>query len=78
MQDGFLNKWRAKIPVGKQLINITGVCTVQLRDGLIYRNEVYFDTYALLKAIADWKTSEVLKPHTANSIDYEARKDIEP
>ena len=56
MQDGFLNKWRAKIPVGKQLINITGACTVQLRDGLIYRNEVYFDTYALLKAIAGWKT----------------------
>ena len=30
-----------------------GVCTVQMRDGLIARNEVYFDRTALLAALAE-------------------------
>jgi hypothetical protein len=34
------------------LIEVDGVCTVQLRAGLIYRNEVYFDRSELLAAIA--------------------------
>ena len=43
LADGFLNEWHASIPVGAARVEVDGVCTVQLRDGLIYRNEVYFD-----------------------------------
>ena len=53
---GFLNYWRADIPVGDETIVCRGVCSVQLRDGLIYRNQVYFDTHALLGAIENWNT----------------------
>ena len=52
LADGFLNEWHASIPAGGTLIEIDGVCTVQLRSGLIYRNEVYFDRAALLAALA--------------------------
>lgn len=51
-ENGFLNKWRATIPVGGEVIEVIGVCTVDLRDGLITRNEVYFDRTALLAAMA--------------------------
>jgi len=51
MRDGFLNQWRAAIPVGESIIDAVGVCTVQLRDGLIYCNQVYFDRAGLLAAI---------------------------
>jgi hypothetical protein len=54
LQDGFLNKWRLDAPVGDQVITCRGVCTVQMTDGLIYRNEVYFDTLPLITAIRDW------------------------
>lgn len=44
MEDGFLNKWQADIPAGETELTVVGVCLVQLDDdGLIYRNEVYFD-----------------------------------
>lgn len=44
MEDGFLNKWLAKIPVGDRVIECIGVCFVQFDGkGLIRRNEVYFD-----------------------------------
>lgn len=53
MQDGFLNKWQADIPVSGSCLSIVGVCLVQLNAaGLIRRNEVYFDRSALLAAIA--------------------------
>jgi steroid delta-isomerase-like uncharacterized protein len=52
LEDGFLNKWRAAIPVGGKVIEIVGVCFVQLDDaGKIRRNEVYFDRSLLLKEI---------------------------
>lgn len=54
LEDGFLNKWRLDAPVGDQVITCRGVCTVQMADGLIYRNEVYFDTLPLITAIRDW------------------------
>jgi hypothetical protein len=54
LEDGFLNKWKVSIPVGDRVIDCRGVCSVQLRDGLIYRNEVYFDTYELVTAIHAW------------------------
>lgn len=48
---GFLNHWHAEIPVGNDTLAIDGVCTVQLRDGLIERNEVFFDRSKLLAAL---------------------------
>lgn len=48
MEDGFLNQWIAKIPMGEKVVECLGVCTVQFREGLIYRNETYFDTAPLL------------------------------
>jgi hypothetical protein len=50
LADGFLNQWHASIPAGERRVEIDGVCTVQIRGGLIYRNEVYFDRSALLAA----------------------------
>jgi len=71
MEDGFLNKWRATIPVGPATMEIVGVCFVQLNEaGKIRRNEVYFDRAQLLAEItgrknplphkgtlASWRTS---------------------
>ena len=51
IEDGFLTLWHASIPAGAGSVEVDGVCTVQLRDGLIRRNEVYFDRSALLHAI---------------------------
>ena len=51
LAEGFLNKWHASIPVGDRSVEVDGVCTVQLRDGLIYSNEVFFDRAELLQAI---------------------------
>jgi hypothetical protein len=49
MKDGFLNKWLAKIPVSEKVLEIVGVCFVQINEtGKIYRNEVYFDRSLLL------------------------------
>jgi hypothetical protein len=52
LADGFLNQWHASIPVGPTRLEVDGVCTVQLRAGLIHRNEVFFDRSALLAALA--------------------------
>lgn len=48
MEGGFLNKWHASIPVGEKTLEIDGVCLVQLDDGRICRNEVYFDRTELV------------------------------
>lgn len=53
LEDGFLNKWHARIPVGAATLEVVGVCLVQLNAaGEIRRNEVYFDRSPLLAAIA--------------------------
>ncbi|RLA48346.1 MAG: hypothetical protein DRR42_16890 [Gammaproteobacteria bacterium] len=52
IQDGFLNHWRASIPVAERTVVAEGVCTVQLRDGLIYANHVIFDRSELLDALS--------------------------
>lgn len=49
--DGFLNLWHASIPVGERVVEAEGVCTVQLREGLIYANHVFFDRSELLAAL---------------------------
>jgi hypothetical protein len=53
MAGGFLNHWRAEIPLTSRVITVHGVCTVSLRDGLIERNEVFFDRSELLAALRD-------------------------
>jgi hypothetical protein len=52
LADGFLNFWHATIPVSDEVLEVDGVCSVQLRDGLIYANRVYFDRAKLLRAMA--------------------------
>jgi hypothetical protein len=53
LEDGFLNEWHASIPAGGGVVEVDGVCTVQLRAGLIHRNEVYFDRSALLASLGN-------------------------
>lgn len=43
MADGFVNLWHASVPTPSGTKEIDGVCLVALRDGRIFRNEVYFD-----------------------------------
>ena len=65
--DGFLNFWHASIPLGtgrvapgpgavgsagRGVVEVDGVCSVQLRDGRIYANHVFFDRSELLAAMA--------------------------
>jgi hypothetical protein len=52
IQDGFLNHWHASVPAGERVIEVDGVCSVQLRRGLIYSNQVFFDRSELLRALA--------------------------
>ena len=59
MEGGFLNKWLAKIPVGTKTIECIGVCFVQFNDdGLIRRNEVYFDRSELISEIYKYQKSK--------------------
>ena len=51
LEGGFLNLWHASIPAGERTLEIDGVCTVELRDGLIRSNQVFFDRSSLLEAI---------------------------
>jgi hypothetical protein len=52
MQDGFLNHWHASIPIAGHTTEVDGVCTVQLRDSLIYANHVFFDRSPLVRALS--------------------------
>lgn len=47
---GFILKWEAIIPVGNSTIAEQGLDIVELQDGKISRNEVYFDRVNWLKA----------------------------
>lgn len=51
MRDGFVNFWQALIPLDEAELALSGVCLVVLRDGLIVRNQVFFDRSPLLDAI---------------------------
>ena len=46
---GFTLKWEAEIPVGDKSIVEQGLDIVELQNGKISRNEVYFDRTAWLK-----------------------------
>jgi hypothetical protein len=57
MEGGFVNKWQARIPVGENVLEVVGVCFVQLcAEGKIKRNEVYFDRAELLAALESYKS----------------------
>jgi ketosteroid isomerase-like protein len=51
IEGGFVLRWKAKIPVGGMTVKEDGMDLVLVRDGLITRNEVYFDRTALLAAM---------------------------
>lgn len=44
---GFLNYWHARIPAGGVVLEVDGVCTVELGPDGIRRNEVFFDRSVL-------------------------------
>src|SRR6201997_1374626 len=48
LDGGFLNYWHAVIPDRHRVIECDGVCTVMVEDGLIRRNEVFFDRTPLM------------------------------
>jgi hypothetical protein len=44
--------FRRSIPARGHIVEVDGVCSVQLRDGLIYSNRVFFDRSELLRTLA--------------------------
>jgi steroid delta-isomerase-like uncharacterized protein len=46
-EKGFTLKWRAAVPVKEKTLQLVGLDIVELRDGKIMRNEVYFDPTSL-------------------------------
>ena len=57
-EKGAAFKWHAKIPVGDLLIEETGLDIVEIVDGKITRNEVYFDRTKLVSAIRKLKENK--------------------
>ena len=49
-EKGFTGRWKAVIPVGNTVVTEYGVDIVEVADGKVTRNEVYFDRAALLEA----------------------------
>ena len=45
---GFVLKWEAQIPVGPRVVTLSGLDIVEVNEGLIKRNEVYFDRTLLM------------------------------
>ena len=54
VEGGFVLRWEAKIPVGGMIVHETGMDLILVRDGLVTRNEVYFDRTALLAAMKEY------------------------
>ncbi|MCD6569820.1 MAG: nuclear transport factor 2 family protein [Deltaproteobacteria bacterium] len=51
IEKGFILRWNAMIHVGEKSVREKGMDLVLVKDGLITRNEVYFDRTALLQAM---------------------------
>lgn len=51
IERGFTLRWKAEIPVKGKVIHEAGLDLVLVEDGLVTRNEVYFDRSALLAAM---------------------------
>jgi ketosteroid isomerase-like protein len=49
--NGFVVKWKATIPVGRDVIVENGLDIVEIQRGKITRNEVYFDRTKWLEAL---------------------------
>lgn len=56
LNGGFLNYWHAVIPDGDRIVECDGVCTVTVEDGLIRRNEVYFDRTPIMLGKGEKRT----------------------
>jgi len=52
---GFILKWNANIPIGKEIINAVGMDIVELCRDKIIRNEVYFDRTLMLDKLKQLK-----------------------
>lgn len=50
-EKGFTLKWKATIPTRNSVIDETGLDIVELENGLIKRNEVFFDRLNWMKAL---------------------------
>ncbi|MHA1943408.1 MAG: nuclear transport factor 2 family protein [Candidatus Thorarchaeota archaeon] len=50
IETGAVLKWKCSIPVGPEVINEIGLDIVEIVDGKITRNEVYFDRTELVAA----------------------------
>jgi hypothetical protein len=48
--EGFVLKWNATIPSQSFSVTVEGLDILELREGKITRNEVYFDRSSLLKS----------------------------
>lgn len=58
IQDGFLGKLSARIPVGEKIVECVGLCFLQFNDnGQILRNEIYFDRTGLIMEINKFRQS---------------------
>jgi hypothetical protein len=57
-EKGFNLKWRAVIPVGDATMIEYGMDIVEMQNNKISRNEVFFDTHALLNAINSIKKQQ--------------------
>jgi hypothetical protein len=57
---GFILKWRATIPVGPEKIVEHGIDIVEIEEGKITRNEVYFDRSRLLSLLKQLKRARSL------------------
>ena len=54
---GFIVKWKASIPIGGETITEYGMDIVDMEQGRITRNEVYFDRSHILEALRELKVS---------------------
>ncbi len=50
-EKGFVLKWKARIPVGSEIVEEKGIDIVELKNDHICRNEVYFDRAKLLSKL---------------------------
>ncbi len=58
IEDGFLGKLAACIPVGDKNMECVGLCFLQFNaDGKIKRNEIYFDRTELIREINKYRQS---------------------
>jgi hypothetical protein len=58
IEEGFLGKLSASIPVGDKNVECVGLCFLQFNDeGKIKRNEIYFDRTELIREINKYRQS---------------------